>query len=86
MVEEVSECDRCTGLRASVMLMRELGVTKWGDIELGPAPGPTQEPEAQATQHEHVSPEEAERRARDARRRVGLAAASGIRERIGVER
>lgn len=26
-------------LKARVSAMRELGVTRWGDIELGPAPG-----------------------------------------------
>ena len=32
-------------LRAAVAVMRELGVTRWGDIELGPVPVPPADPD-----------------------------------------
>ena len=36
MTEETPDI---TALRARVQAMRDLGVTRWGDIELGPVPG-----------------------------------------------
>ena len=70
-----------SSLEARVAKMRALGVTKWGDIELGPVP----QPEAKAeTQQER--PEARERRTREEQRRTFLAASARLVPRLGEDR
>lgn len=47
-----------TDLRARVQAMRDLGVSRWGDIELGPEPGEASEDDA--PQHEEPTAAKAE--------------------------
>lgn len=64
--------DRRSELRADVVLMRELGVTKWRDIELGPAPVAGDEKTQPGK-----SPEEREIDDARERRRIALRASGG---------
>lgn len=75
-LEEDSASERRARLRHDVALMRELGVTRWGDIELGPAPAPRVEAKDPPTQP-RLSPEQQEIRERQERRRIALAASGG---------
>lgn len=77
-LQTVGERDAISDLEQRVTKMRELGVTKWGDIELGPVP----QAEAKAeTQQE--SPDARERRARDEQRRIALSASGRLVPRLG---
>lgn len=69
-------------LRADVAVMRELGVSKWGDIELGPSPITSTNVE---TQHQ-TSPREVEEKRRADMRALHLAAGSGLMPRLGENR
>lgn len=64
-------------LEQAVQAMRRLGVTRWGDIELGPDP-------AADAPREQMTPTrtEAERRERDERKHVALAASGGLVRRL----
>jgi hypothetical protein len=73
---------RYAQLRTDVAIMRELGVLEWDGIKLGPLPQPSTQESTQRQQHS-TTPEEEERRARMRRRALGLAAASGVTERVG---
>ncbi len=68
------------GLEQRVAAMRRLGVTKWGDIELGPMP---QEAAKEETQSK--SPARREREARDEQRRIALSASGRLVPRLVVE-
>lgn len=67
-------------LELRVKKMRALGVTKWGDIELGPEPPSTSGTDAEETQR--VSAEEQERRARAEMRTRAHGASGGPRARL----
>lgn len=69
--------DDLKDLEARVAKMRELGVTKWGDIELGPPPA-----SAETGEIESVSLADMERKAREERRRVAIAASGGPTRRV----
>ena len=58
-------------LEARVTKMRALGVTKWGDIELGPEPTPAETGETQR----NTAPDEKVLRAQ--RQRIAFAASGG---------
>lgn len=59
-----------------VALMRRLGVTKWGDIELGPVPLSTEARDDDETQRS-MTPTVTEMQRRQERRRLALAASGG---------
>ncbi|MER3499799.1 MAG: hypothetical protein C4308_14855 [Chitinophagaceae bacterium] len=73
--------DAISELEARVAKMRELGVTKWGDIELGPAP----QPDATETQQPKKTAAEIEQEQRLARRAVALAASGSLVRRLGED-
>lgn len=77
-LQTVGERDAISDLEQRVAKMRALGVTKWGDIELGPAPAP----EATTTTQQPKSPEAIEREQRNARRTVALAASGSLVRRL----
>jgi hypothetical protein len=58
--------------------MRDLGVTRWGDIELGPEPQAASDAKA-PTQH---TPDEIERKRRDDQRLLALAASGRLVPRL----
>lgn len=60
-------------LEARVAKMRALGVTKWGDIELGPEPPPAESGETQRTS----PPDEVLRTMRAEKQRVASLASGG---------
>ena len=60
--------------RADVAVMREVGSTKWKDIELGPKPLP-----AETSSRSGPTPEEQRRLDDTERRRIALAASGGPR-------
>jgi hypothetical protein len=68
-------------LEARVAKMRALGVTRWGDIELGPAP----QGEAK-TQTQQKSPAQLEEERRKAQRSIALGAAGALVPRLGQDR
>lgn len=75
----VSQGDPIADLEQRVAKMRELGVTKWGDIELGPLP-PSEAASAEQTQR--LTPAQQEQRAREERRRIASAASGGPLRRL----
>lgn len=66
-------------LEARVAKMRALGVTRWGDIELGPEPVPA---DTAKTQTQHVSPEAIERKQRETQRAIALGASGRLVPRL----
>lgn len=68
-------------LEARVRKMRALGVTRWGDIELGPEP-PSDSGERDETQRQPTA-EERMRRERDERRRVAQLSSGGLVPAVG---
>lgn len=82
-IPHVGESDAAVrDLEERVRKMRELGVTKWGDIELGSPP----QPEASATTQQPKSPAEIEHERRVQRRSVALAASGALVPRIVQDR
>ena len=69
-------------LEQRVRKMRELGVTKWGDIELGALPAP----EAKTETQQPKDPIAIERGRRVEVRRVALAASGALVPRLGEDR
>ncbi len=67
-------------LEARVRKMRDLGVTRWGDIELGPAP--TSDVESDDNMAQQPTAAQLEQRAREERRRVALASSGGPLRRL----
>lgn len=65
-------------LEARVAAMRRLGVTRWGDIELGAVPADEAKVETQ-----YESPQDRERKARDEQRRIALGASGRLVPRLG---
>ena len=63
-----------TALRADVALMRELGVTRWRDIELGAAPF---QPTTDEPTQQKFSPEQLSEATRKERARIMMAASGG---------
>jgi len=74
--------DDLQDLEARVNLMRRLGVTKWGDIELGAEPLQAEQRETQQLQE----PEDIERKRRAQVRRIALGAAGALVPRLGEDR
>lgn len=72
--------DDIAKLEAQVIAMRRLGVTKWGDIELGAAPT-----EAKEETQQQTDPEQLEKRRRAQVRSVGLAASGSLLRRLGED-
>lgn len=68
------------GLEERVAAMRRLGVTKWGDIELGAQPATEAKAEIQSR-----TPEQAERERRLEQRRTFLAASARLVPRLGED-
>lgn len=68
--------------RARVAVMRELGGTRWGDIELGPEP----QPAAPSVTQPIESREDRELRMRIERRNLALAASARLVPRLGDDR
>lgn len=68
-------------LRKRVSVMRELGVTKWGDIELAPELPKGSEPD---TQQSKLSPEAEELRRREQQRRLAFRTSGGPVKRLDV--
>jgi hypothetical protein len=66
--------DAIASLEAKVGAMRRLGVTKWGDIELGPAPLSDADDDIPA---QRVDAAKAEQERRDRVRRIALASSGG---------
>jgi hypothetical protein len=77
----VGENDAIADLEARVAKMRALGVTRWGDIELGPVPQSEAKVETQSK-----SPDRREREARDEQRRIALSASGRLVPRLGEDR
>lgn len=66
-------------LQARVAEMRKLGVTRWGDIELGPDPA---QPEADQSDAKPESPDQRVRRERAERERLMMQSSGGLVPRI----
>lgn len=73
---EDTDSERRARLKADVALMRELGVSQWGNIVLGNPPPPATEPRTESTQP-RLSPEEQAKRDEEHRRRLCLASSGG---------
>jgi len=78
---EMTPAERREGLRADVAVMRELGVSHWRDIVLGPVV--TQD--SDSTTQRRLAPDQAAAMERDARRRIALAASGAPVKRPGEE-
>lgn len=70
-------------LEARVMKMRELGVTRWGGIELGPLPPPSNAGDDETTQR--LTAAQVEQRARDERKRIASASSGGPLKRLSAD-
>lgn len=77
----MSYADDIQDLRGAVLVMRELGVTRWRDIELGAVPVP---PTTETTQ-QPTDPQETERRRREQISIVARSASSGLLRRLGED-
>ncbi len=53
-MSEPTDFDQAAILRERVKVMRELGVVRWGTIELGPQPAPTPQPPPVLTDKERT--------------------------------
>lgn len=81
LVDVDSEMARLTLV---VETMRALGVSRYGDIELGPQPYPVSDPE-ERDERKRPSAAMAEQKARDERRRIAQSGSGGPVKRVGTD-
>lgn len=81
LVDVDSEMARLTLVVAT---MRGLGVSKYGDIELGPQPSPVSDPE-ERDERKRPSAATAEQEARNERRRIAQSGSGGPVKRVSTD-